>query len=82
MSLKNYSELIYKTILKSAWTYGIQLTETTSKSKLRIHPRFQNKVLRGFTNSHSMCSPQNPERSTNGFSIRIERHEKRITTTG
>jgi hypothetical protein len=38
--------LIYKTILKPIWTYGIQLWDTASTSKIEILERFQSKALR------------------------------------
>jgi hypothetical protein len=38
--------LIYKTVLKSIWTYGIQLWGTASTSNKEILERFQWKVLR------------------------------------
>jgi hypothetical protein len=38
--------LIYKTILKPIWTYGIQLWGTASTSNLEILERFQSKALR------------------------------------
>ena len=38
--------LIYKTIIKPVWTYGIQLWGTASNSNLEILERFQNNVLR------------------------------------
>jgi hypothetical protein len=38
--------LIYKTILKPIWTYGIQLWGTASNSNIEILERFQLKVLR------------------------------------
>jgi hypothetical protein len=38
--------LLYKTILKSIWTYGIQLWGTASTSNIEILERFQSKVLR------------------------------------
>jgi hypothetical protein len=37
--------LIYKTILKPIWTYGIQLWGTTSNSNIAILEHFQSKVL-------------------------------------
>lgn len=43
--------LIYKSILKPIWTYGIQLWGSASKSNLEIIKRFQNKVLRIVTNA-------------------------------
>jgi hypothetical protein len=38
--------LIYKTILKPIWTYGIQLWGTASTSNIEIPERFQSKALR------------------------------------
>lgn len=38
--------MLYKQILKPAWTYGIQLWGCTKASNLAIIQRFQNKVLR------------------------------------
>jgi hypothetical protein len=37
--------LIYKTILKPIWTYGIQLWGTASTSNIEILERFQSKAL-------------------------------------
>jgi hypothetical protein len=38
--------LLYKTILKPIWTYGIQLWGTGSTSNIEFLERFQSKVLR------------------------------------
>jgi hypothetical protein len=38
--------LVYKTILKPIWTYGIQLWGTASTSNIDILERFQSKALR------------------------------------
>jgi hypothetical protein len=38
--------LIYKTILRPIWTYGIQLWGTASTSNIEILERFQSKALR------------------------------------
>jgi hypothetical protein len=38
--------LIYKTILKPIWTYGIQLWDTASTSNIEIFECFQSKALR------------------------------------
>ena len=43
--------LLYNTLLKPVWTYGIQVWGTTSDSNLQIIQRFQNKVLRTITNA-------------------------------
>jgi hypothetical protein len=42
--------LIYKTILKPIWTYGIPLWGTATNSNIEIL-RFQNKVLRSIANA-------------------------------
>jgi hypothetical protein len=44
LSLPN--KLLYKSILKPIWTYGIQLWGTTSTSNIEILERFQSKALR------------------------------------
>jgi hypothetical protein len=38
--------LLYKTILKPIWTYGIQLWGTASTSNIEILERFQSRALR------------------------------------
>jgi hypothetical protein len=38
--------LLYKSILKPIWTYGIQLWSTASTSNIEILERFQSKALR------------------------------------
>lgn len=43
--------LLYKTILKPIWTYGIQLWGTASNSNIEILQRFQSKVLRNIVNA-------------------------------
>jgi hypothetical protein len=43
--------LIYKTILKPIWTYGIPLWGTASNSNIEILQRYQNKVLRATVNA-------------------------------
>jgi len=50
LSLEN-KLIIYKTILKSIWTYGIPLWGTASNSNIEILQRFQNKVLRSIVNA-------------------------------
>jgi hypothetical protein len=41
----NNKLLIYKTVLKPIWAYGIQLWGTESTSKIEILERFQSKAL-------------------------------------
>jgi hypothetical protein len=44
--------LIYKAILKPAWTYGIELWGCASPSNIaKIHPRYQSTLLRLITNA-------------------------------
>jgi len=50
LSLEN-KLLIYKTILKLIWTYGIPLWSTASNSNIEILQIFQNKVLRSIVNA-------------------------------
>jgi len=50
LSLEN-KLLIYKTILKPIWTYGIPLWGTAGNSNIEIMQRFQNKVLISIVNT-------------------------------
>lgn len=43
--------LLYKTMIKPIWTYGIQLWGTASTSNIEIIRRFQSKTLRAITNA-------------------------------
>jgi hypothetical protein len=47
----NNKLLIYKTILRSIWAYGIQLWGTASTSNIEILERFQSKALRMITDA-------------------------------
>jgi hypothetical protein len=47
----NNKLLIYKTILKPIWAYGIQLRGTASTSNIYVLERFQSKALRMITNA-------------------------------
>jgi len=48
LSLEN-KLLIYKTILKPVWTYGIELWGCANKSNIAIMQRYQSKLLRTIT---------------------------------
>ena len=50
LSLEN-EILIYKTILKPIWTYGIELWGCASKSNIAIMQRYQSKILRTIANA-------------------------------
>jgi len=43
--------LLYKTIIKPIWTYGITLWGTACHSNIEILQRYQNKVLRALVNA-------------------------------
>jgi carbonic anhydrase len=51
LRIHKFESLIYKTILKPIWTYGIQLWGTTSTSNIEILERFQSKALRMITDA-------------------------------
>lgn len=75
LTLENKT-LIYKTILKPVWTYGIQLWGTASNSNLEILQRFQNKVLRSIVNAPWYVTSSSIEKDLQMPSIReeIKRH--------
>jgi len=50
LSLEN-KLLLYKTILKPIWTYGIPLWGTASNSNIEILQRFKNKILKSIVNA-------------------------------
>lgn len=50
LSLEN-KILIYKTILKPIWTFGIQLWGTASNSNIEILQKYQSKTLRSLVNA-------------------------------
>lgn len=47
----NNKLLIYKSIIKPVWTYGIQLWGTASNSSIEVLQRMQNKILRKICNA-------------------------------
>jgi len=57
LSLKN-KLLIYKTVLKPAWTYGIELWGCVTKSNIAVIQRHQSKLLRTITNAPRYVSNQ------------------------
>jgi hypothetical protein len=50
LSLEN-KLLVYKTVLKPVWTYGIELWGCATKSNLAVIQRYQFKLLRTITNA-------------------------------
>ena len=57
LSLEN-KLLIYKTVLKPVWTYGIELWGCASKTNVAIIQRYQSKILRIITNAPWYVSNQ------------------------
>jgi hypothetical protein len=55
LSLSN-KLLLYKTILKPIWTYGIQLWGTASTSNIDILERFQLKALHLIVDAPMVCA--------------------------
>jgi hypothetical protein len=43
--------LIYKTVLRPVWSYGIELWGCTASSNIDIIQRYQSKMLRSITNA-------------------------------
>jgi hypothetical protein len=43
--------LLYKTVIKPIWAYGIELCGCASKSNIAIIQRDQSKILRSITNA-------------------------------
>ena len=50
LSLEN-KLLIYKTVLKPVWTYGIELWGCATRSNIAVMQRYQSKLLRSMTNA-------------------------------
>jgi hypothetical protein len=57
LSLEN-KHLSYKTVLKSVWTYGIELWGCASESNIAVIQRYQSKLLRCITNAPRYVSNQ------------------------
>jgi hypothetical protein len=57
LSLEN-KLLIYKTVLKPVWTYGMELWGSATKSNIAVIQRNQSKLLRTITNAPRYVSNQ------------------------
>jgi len=57
LSLEN-KLLVYKTVLKPVWTYGIELWGCASKSNIEIIQSYQSKISRIITNAPWYVSNQ------------------------
>ena len=93
LSLEN-KLLIYKTIIKPVWTYGIQLWGTASNSNIEILERFQSKVLRCIVSAHwyvpntiiqkDLCIPTIKEeikKFSSKYSTRLGLHPNELAVT-
>lgn len=91
LSLEN-KILVYKTILKPIWTYGLQLWGTSAKSNIEILQRFQNKTLRTITTAPWFVSneilhndlnipliQEEVQRFSQNYRTRINEHQNRLT---
>jgi hypothetical protein len=72
----NNKLLLYKTILKPIWTYGIQLWGTASTSNFEILERFQSKVLRMIVDAPWYV----PNSSSEGTSTALQSKKKSAVT--
>ena len=76
--------ILYKQILKSVWTYGIQLWGCTKQSNTDIFHRFQNKVLRNIVDAPwyirnvDLHRDLQMEMVTNEIGKFAEKHEERL----
>lgn len=64
--------LLYKSILKPVWTYGIQLWGVASNSNIEILQRFQSKVLRCIVNAPWFVPNYVIQRDLNMSSVKEE----------
>jgi hypothetical protein len=84
-SLKN-KLLLYKTVLKPIWTYGIELWGCATKSNITTIQRYQSKLLRTMTNAPCYVSNHTPYTDLRVpyvrtvFQERIAKHRTVLTT--
>jgi len=71
--------LVYNTILKPIWTYGVQLWGSASNSYLEILESFQSKVLRVITNAPWHVSNAVIKRDLQVLSVRQEMRNYTVT---
>lgn len=71
LSLNN-KLLIYNSILKPIWTYGIQIWGVTKQTNLKILQRQQNKILRIITNANWFMKNDDIHRDLNINTVREE----------
>jgi len=71
--------LVYKTLLKPFWTYGVQLWGSASNSYIVILERFQSKVLRIITDAPRYVPNTVIRRDLRVFSVRQEVRNYSVT---
>lgn len=64
--------LIYKTVLKPIWTYGLQLWASAKKSNLAIIQRTQTKIIRAILGAPNYVNNKIIQRDTNIATIEAE----------
>jgi hypothetical protein len=85
LSLEN-KLLLYKTVLKPIWTYGIELWGCTVKSNITIIQRYQSKLLKTMTNApryvscHTVHTDLRIPYVRTVFQERIAKHRTVLTT--
>lgn len=83
LSLQN-KVLIYKSVIKPIWSYGIQLWGTSTESNIQIVQRFQSKALRTLTSAPWYITNKNIHRDLNIPTVKEEiskfchKYEKRL----
>jgi hypothetical protein len=78
LSLEN-KLLVYKEILKSIWTYGVQLWGSASNSNIEILERFQPKMLRIITGAPRYVPDAVKKRELQVLSVRHEVRNYSVT---
>uniref|UniRef100_A0A2S2R798 Putative RNA-directed DNA polymerase n=1 Tax=Sipha flava TaxID=143950 RepID=A0A2S2R798_9HEMI len=68
----NIKLLLYKSLLKPIWTYGLKLWGNAKISNLNKIQRFKNKILRKITNSPSYVSNHSLHKDLNMKTIQEE----------
>jgi hypothetical protein len=85
LSLEN-KLLLYKTVLKPIWTYGIELWGCTAKSNTKIIQRYQSKLLGTMTNTpwyvsnHTLHTDLRIPYVCTVFQEKIAKHRTVLTT--
>ena len=66
---------LYKTVIKLAWTYGIQQWGTASNSNIEILRRFQSKTLRSLINAPWYVTNETNHRDTHSqrWNIQVQK---------